>query len=303
MSERERQKVDQEADQCLKQSDSTIRQLQAKLADQTPMRQTAQLLDHRSRVLLYLVDVYARISQSYFKQKSDRLANALEERQGYTKAHTQILLDQRSRLPQDSPSLHKPTPSSDSSSNHSPRQRDSPAQSPQSNQNSSKDSSSSPALSTATIPLPPRKKNGPSSIYDDDPQFEGTDAAGKNHFDHRAVADNLDSGMSAQLQDQLRKENIVLQASLVNMSDDIRQVEQQIIVISQAQQLIAHNLMQQRDDLEHIHKQTKDAAVHIKKGNTELEKAAQSGSKFRIFVLIFLLTMSFLLLVLHRIEA
>ena len=114
-------------------------------------------------------------------------------------------------------------------------------------------------------------------------------------------ADNL-GALDARMQEQLKRENVALQSSLSNTSDEIRQMEQQIVIISQAQQIIAHNLMQQRDDLEHIHKQTKDATTHIAKGNDELEKAAQSSSKFRIFLLIFLLTLSFLLLLLHRIE-
>lgn len=262
MTETERQKVDQEADQSLKQCEATISQLQAKLTSQKPRPQETQLLDHRSRVLLYLLDLYSRVSTAYFKQKSDRLENALEERQGYTKSHAQALLDSRSRVISSSSFLPK---SSQSNVNSNPY-------------------ALAPADSTSA------------------PHTAGFLNEGDSGS--RASVDNLAMPeMDVQLQEQLSKENRALQTSLANMSDDIRQVEQQMIVISQAQQLIAHNLMQQRDDLEQIHKQTKDSTMQISKGNTELEKAAQSGSKFRIFVLIFLLSMSFSLLFLHFIES
>lgn len=259
MTEHERQKIDNEADQCLKQCDSTIAQLQNKLTQMSGGRLSAearQLIDHHSRILLYLLDLYARVSTTYFKQKSDRLANSLEERQGYTHHFAELLAER-----------NRPRFSSDGSF-----------------------SSPSPIDHDDRWSEEPEIQRG--SFEQDSREADGHRGAVSDDFGH----------LDAQMQEQLRRENLVLQSSLSSMSDDIRQVEQQIVVISQAQQLIANNLMQQRDDLEQIHKHTKDATVHISKGNTELEKAAQSSSKFRIIVLIILLSMSFTLLLLHRIE-
>jgi hypothetical protein len=271
MTERERQKIEEEADQCLKQCESTISQLQSKISSQN---NASQILDHRSRVLLHLWDIYGDISSAYFKQKSARLEISLEERMGYTTRHQSVL--HASRAPR---VLH------DSSSSNSLT------------------NPSSSGLSDSYRSLPRRETN-----YSESPNSSGlrrvTDdpSLDNDYVDYRGTSvDNL-SGLDGKIQEQLRRENVALQTSLSSMSDDIRQLEQQMVVVAQAQQIIAHNLMQHRDDLEQIHKQTKDATFHISKGNSELEQAAQSGSKFRLFVLIFLLAVSFMLLLLHRIE-
>ena len=274
MTEKERQRMDEEAEKSLKSCETTISQLQTKIAAQTI---PTQLLDHRSRVLLHLWDVYADISAFYFKQKSARLETSLEERMGYTMRHQAILHAKRApRTLHDSAStnsLNNMTVSEILDQSTPTTKRGAPGGA----------SSSNSGVSDF------KRSYEDEMILDDSREYRGTAMEGLDELDRK-------------VQEQLRRENLALQTSLSTMSDDIRQVEQQMVVISQAQQLIAHNLMQQRDDLEHIHKQTKDASLHINKGNTELEKAAQSGSKFRIFVLIFLLTISFLLLLLHKIE-
>lgn len=275
MTERERQKLDDETEKSLKSCESTISQLEAKIATHT---KNSQLLDHRSRVLLHLWDIYGDVSASYFKQKSARLETSLEERMGYKMNYQATLHATRApRVLHDSPSSNH-SPDSDTSeilrSNTSPKKR-----------NPKKEASSSNSM-----------QSDYKRVYDDE---LGLDES----RDFRGSAVESFEGIDSQLQEQLRRENLALQTSLSNTVDDIRRVEEQMIVISQAHQLIAHNLMNHRDNLDQIHKQTKDAAIHISKGNTELEKAAQSGSKFRIFVLLFLLIVSFLLLLIHRLES
>jgi len=286
MSEPERNKLEEEAEKCLKQCESTITQLQAKISQQTSSSDASQLLDHRSRVLLHLWDIYAEVSSAYFEQKSARLEISLEERMGYTTRH-QAVLEARRAASRPMMMMHEPSPSSTKSSSDIP----------------TSDPRRAGEHSPSQPPAPP-SKSGNSPFFGSEPRrlSDYDDDGGAYAQDHRGMsADNL-GALDARMQEQLKRENVALQSSLSNTSDEIRQMEQQIVIISQAQQIIAHNLMQQRDDLEHIHKQTKDATTHIAKGNDELEKAAQSSSKFRIFLLIFLLTLSFLLLLLHRIE-
>lgn len=278
MTERERSKLEEEAEQCLKQCESTIVQLQSKIAQQNSTNANSQLLDHRSRVLLHLWDVYAEVSGAYFEQKSTRLEKSLEERMGYTTRHQAVLEARRATRP----TLHE-SPSS-STSFGSPTSL---------SMNGEKTPATTPSSEVSNVATDePRRMSG----FGSDNKYED------DGLDHRGA--NMDNvgALDARMQEQLKRENVALQSSLASTSDEIRQMEQQIVIISQAQQIIAHNLMQQRDDLEHIHKQTKDATTHIAKGNDELEKAAQGSSKFRIFLLIFLLTLSFFLLLLHRIE-
>lgn len=282
MTERERQKFEDEAEQCIKQCETNLTQLKVKIAAARQQNPDSQRLQHWSEILLYLLDFHAAVSATYWKQKTMRLESTLEERTSYT-------IDQFKQT------LHahryaRPLEASASS-------------------NSFKSTPSSPSDGERRAATPmDRKNNNLNRNDEEDALFQRVDGE-EDYFEadnvrRRGDVVDIDHiAMDSQLQEQLKRENLVLQSSLANMSDEIRQVEQQIVVISQAQQLIAHNLMQQRDDLEHIHKHTKQATVDINKGNRELEKAAQSSSKFRLFMLVFLLSASFLLLVLHKVES
>lgn len=267
MTESERKKVDSQAEQVLSQCESTITQLQAKLEEQDQGSTPPHIVDHRSQVLLHLLDVYSDISTSYFNQKSAHIENSLEARTSYTTRHESV--------------LHNMRYAQAGSAKANPIER-------------SLDDSDGASSHTAS-----------GSVRSNDNDFQlSSDAASviDDSTSHRGFSIDDNGEIDVRLQEQLRRENLSLQTSLASMTDDIRQVEQQMVVISQAQKLIAHNLMQQRDDLEHIHKSTKEATGHISKGNIELEKSAQSSSKFRVIVLIILLTMSFLLLLLHHLE-
>lgn len=267
MTEAERKKVDSQAEQVLSQCESTISQLQAKLEEQDQGSTPSHIVDHRSQVLLHLLDVYSDISTSYFNQKSAHIENSLEARTSYTTRHESVLHNMRY---------------TQAGSQGHPIER------------TLDDSDGASSSHTAT---------GSNRAVDNDFQLSSeASSLIDDTSSHRGFSIDDNGEIDLRMQEQLRRENLSLQTSLASMTDDIRQVEQQIVVISQAQKLIAHNLMQQRDDLEHIHKSTKEATNHISKGNTELEKSAQSSSKFRVIVLIILLTMSFLLLLLHHLE-
>lgn len=278
MSEAERRKVDEQAETSLKQCDNTITQLQAKLTEQAEGGETAQILEHRSHVLLHLLDVYGEVSTFYFNLKSSLLEMSRESRTGYTNNHEAILSARRftTNAPRDSSPPHR-------------------SQSPSSM------SSKSKASHTSSRRGENNALNGTSNESEFQRSLTHEDLFDTSSHRGTVVNDQLDD-LDIQVQEQLRRENLALQTSLSSMSDDIRQVEQQMVVLSQAQQLIARNLMEHRDDLEHIHRNAKDATHHISKGNYELEKAAQSSSTFRLIVLLIILAASFLLLLLHHFE-
>lgn len=270
MTESERQKVDNQAELVLKQCESTIALLQSKLEEEDLSSTPPHIVDHRSQVLLHLLDNYADVSTSYYNQRSAHVENSLEARTSYTNHHEAALRDLR---------YSETRSASHASVNGKDREKD---------------------RSGAASPF-----TAAGSIASDENEFQlSADAASflDDSSSRKGITVEEMGEIDVQLQEQLRRENLSFQTSLASMTDDIRQVEQQMVVISQAQKLIAHNLMQQRDDLEHIHKSTKEATNHIAKGNTELEKSAQSSSKFRVIILVLLLTMSFLLLLLHHLE-
>jgi syntaxin 18 len=102
---------------------------------------------------------------------------------------------------------------------------------------------------------------------------------------------------------ELRHENVQLQKELDDTVDQVREVEAQVVAISQAHQLLADNLMKQKDNIHQISKQAIDARKSVLRGNKELVKASRRGVDFRIFVLLFLLLLSFTLLFLHWVQS
>lgn len=108
--------------------------------------------------------------------------------------------------------------------------------------------------------------------------------------------------LSEDLTRELLKENVVLQKELDDMVDQVREVETQVVAISQAHQILSENLMKQKDNIHQITKHAIDARKSVARGNKELVKASQRGVDFRIFVLLFLLLLSFALLFLHWIQ-
>jgi septal ring factor EnvC (AmiA/AmiB activator) len=111
--------------------------------------------------------------------------------------------------------------------------------------------------------------------------------------------DDSHAPLDATTQELLLKENKQLERQLRTMVDQIRDVESQMATIASAQAFISSNISQTRDDLELIQTQSVDIQSNFATGNINLQQAAQSGVTFRIFVLMFLLTLSFSLLVMH----
>lgn len=78
-----------------------------------------------------------------------------------------------------------------------------------------------------------------------------------------------------------------------------REVEREVITLSQAHQILSENVAKQREDITMISHTVQTAHVRMKRGNEQLQRAAKSGIHFRFYIILFLLVLSLLLLLMH----
>jgi len=94
----------------------------------------------------------------------------------------------------------------------------------------------------------------------------------------------------------LSQENERLYSDLRGLDDQLQQVESKVVKIAELQDVFAEKVLQQSADVELIGRQAVATTENVKDGNEELRKAIQNQASVRVYVLFFLLVMSFSLL-------
>jgi len=97
----------------------------------------------------------------------------------------------------------------------------------------------------------------------------------------------------------LEQENKILLNELESMIDQARQIEKQIVEVSQLQEFFAQKVAEQAEEIEQIKKQTVHGTLNIEQGNKQIEKATKRGWSLTYIVTVMLYVLSFMLLFLH----
>lgn len=95
---------------------------------------------------------------------------------------------------------------------------------------------------------------------------------------------------------RLTSENNVLLGRLRTDVDAARELERSVARVGVLQRAFASKVAEQAEQIDHVHAVMSDARSAVARGNEELLLAAAHGVDFRIFVLMFLVTMSVALL-------
>ena len=134
------------------------------------------------------------------------------------------------------------------------------------------------------------------------------DANGGGSFKSKARAAALSSStadvrqrraapvLSAAAQQQLLQENHALLNRLKTDVDAAREIERSVARVGALQRTFASKVAEQAEQIDHVHNVLTDAGAAVVKGNEELALAAAHGVDFRIFVLLFLITLTVALL-------
>lgn len=102
--------------------------------------------------------------------------------------------------------------------------------------------------------------------------------------------------LGAAEREQLLVENTALLGRLRTDIDAARELERSVARVGVLQRVFASKMAEQAEQIDHVHAVMGDARAAVSRGNEELIVATATGVDFRIFVLMFLITMSVALL-------
>jgi hypothetical protein len=108
--------------------------------------------------------------------------------------------------------------------------------------------------------------------------------------------DDVAQTLSESERTRLTAENSALLGRLRTDVDAARELERSVARVGVLQRAFANKVAEQAEQIDHVHAVMSDARSAVARGNDELLLAAAHGVDFRIFVLMFLVTMSIALL-------
>lgn len=109
-------------------------------------------------------------------------------------------------------------------------------------------------------------------------------------------AENIDNQLSVEEMQMFESENELLYNELNSLSDEVKQIESKVVHIAELQELFTDKVLQQDRDIERIATAVVTATDNMKDANEQIRKAIQRNAGLRVWVLFFLLVMSFSLL-------
>lgn len=94
----------------------------------------------------------------------------------------------------------------------------------------------------------------------------------------------------------LEQENKQLYTDLQGLSDEIEMIQKSVVGIAKLQDLFTEKVVLQKDDIERIATTVVGATENVKDANEQIKQAIQRNAGLRVYVLFFLMVMSFTLL-------
>uniref|UniRef100_A0A0A9Z5K9 Syntaxin-18 n=1 Tax=Lygus hesperus TaxID=30085 RepID=A0A0A9Z5K9_LYGHE len=91
-------------------------------------------------------------------------------------------------------------------------------------------------------------------------------------------------------------ENDQLYNELNSLNDEVKSIQSKVVKIAELQEVFTEKVLEQNEDIERISSTLVGTTENLKDANSQIRKAIQSNASFRIYVLFFILMMSFCLL-------
>lgn len=107
---------------------------------------------------------------------------------------------------------------------------------------------------------------------------------------------DFENQLSAEDMQMFEAENELLYNELNSFSDEVKQMESKVVHIAELQELFTEKVLQQEKDIERIATTVVGSTEHMKDANDQIRQAIQRNAGLRVWVLFFLLVMSFSLL-------
>lgn len=94
----------------------------------------------------------------------------------------------------------------------------------------------------------------------------------------------------------LEEENAALLNQLNSLAQEVDQIQSNVVQIAQLQEIFTEKVLQQEKEIDKISSVVVGATENIKGGNEQIRQAIQNNADFRVWVLFFIIVMSFSLL-------
>ena len=105
-----------------------------------------------------------------------------------------------------------------------------------------------------------------------------------------------DDHLTAEELQMFESENAQLYNELNSLSEEVRQIERRVVKIAELQDVFTEKVLQQEGDVERISSMVVGATENVRDANSQIRQAIQRNAGLRVWVLFFLLVMSFSLL-------
>lgn len=128
---------------------------------------------------------------------------------------------------------------------------------------------------------------------------EGLGSGGVVEEEGRREEDAGEAPQPSRHMQQLQQENKELAKELESTFDQVRLVEEQVAEIGALQETFASKVSSQAEEIQHLHHVTVESTENLNRAVDTLRKCATDSSDFRLFIIVFLVCMSFGLLILH----
>ncbi|KAI4458435.1 syntaxin-18 [Holotrichia oblita] len=108
--------------------------------------------------------------------------------------------------------------------------------------------------------------------------------------------ENIEDQLSPEEIQMFESENEHLYNELNSLSDEVKHMESKVVHIAELQELFTQKVLQQEKDIERISTTVANTTDDMKLANEQIKQAIQRNAGLRVWVLFFLLVMSFSLL-------
>ncbi|XP_041980630.1 syntaxin-18 [Aricia agestis] len=102
--------------------------------------------------------------------------------------------------------------------------------------------------------------------------------------------------LSAEELQMFESENVQLLNELNSMTEEVRQIESKVLHIAELQEIFTEKVLQQEQDIDRIANTVVGTTETMKDANEQIKQAIQRNAGLRVYILFFLLVMSFSLL-------
>lgn len=107
---------------------------------------------------------------------------------------------------------------------------------------------------------------------------------------------NIEEELSIEEMQMFESENEMLYNELNATSEEVKQMESKVVHIAELQELFTDKVLQQEQDIQRISNNVVGATTNMRDANEQIRQAIQRNAGLRVWVLFFLLVMSFSLL-------